>query len=107
MYRVMKATGNCCSSFVLVIGLIGLSAPASAQQARPELLLDVDEPAITRLMSPSNYEFRAQRYYAKRYRIVDINFEVLDKASVEFTVSPFEDLQMTLARISHRPVDFR
>ena len=84
------------TKFALVIGLAGLSASASAQQAMPELLLDVDEPAIARLMSPSNYEFRAQRYYAKRFRIVHINFDVFDRAPVEFTVSPFEDLQMTL-----------
>jgi len=94
--------GHEVTTFALVMGLAGLSASASAQQAMPELLLDVDEPAIARLMSPSNYEFRAQRYYAKRFRIVHINFDVFDGAPVEFTVSPFEDLQMTLVPAPER-----
>lgn len=100
--RTLMETRNRCSPFALVIGLIGLGAPVSAQQAIPELLLDVDEPTIARLMSPSNYEFRAQRYFAKRYRIVRINFEVFGKAVNEFTVSPFEGLQMTLVHAPER-----
>lgn len=100
--KTRGVTRNRLSLVALVIGAIGLSISASAQQVIPELLLDVDERAIAKLMDPSNYEFRAQRYFAKRYRIVDINFEVFDKAISEFTVSPFEDLQMTLVHTPER-----
>lgn len=84
------------------IGVTTLGVCANAQPVSPELLLDVDKQAITKLMDPSNYGFRAQRYFAKRYRIVGINFDVLDKAAAEFTVSPFDDLQMTLVPAPER-----
>lgn len=37
-----------------------------------------------------------QRFVAKRYRIVNINFPLLEQGGAEFTVTPFDDLQVKL-----------
>lgn len=80
----------------LALALSGFCWTASGQQEPPELLREVDQEAIATLMRPSNYEFRAQRYDAKRFRIVNINFDVFEETVGEFTVTPFDDLQMTI-----------
>lgn len=69
----------------------------SHSQVLPELLLPVDPKALDGLLSKSNYGLRRQLYVAKRYRIVQIDFSVLDRPGVEFTITPFDDLQMTVA----------
>lgn len=80
-----------------VSAIVLLLVPFSAfPQGTPELLLPVEQTAIDRLMSPSQYGLRAQLYYAKRFRIVNVNFDVLDREDQEFTVTPFKDLQMVV-----------
>jgi len=62
----------------------------------PELLKTVDESIVAKLNGTGNYGFRLQRFVAKRYRIVDIDFSLLEKPDAVFTITPFEDLQVTV-----------
>jgi hypothetical protein len=75
--------------------LVTLVLPARSQEL-PELLRPVEAESVARLHEPTNYGFRLQRYAAKRYRVVDINFDLLSREGAEFTITPFEDLQIRL-----------
>jgi hypothetical protein len=91
-----------------VIGLLGAgtlaaappaSTPASKPappSALPELLIPADRVAIERFARSSNYFLREQLYFAKRHRIVKINFDVLERDGARFTVTPFDDLAVEL-----------
>jgi hypothetical protein len=74
---------------LLMLPLLTLAAPL------PELLKPVDDVSIARLQDRSNFGLRGQLYSAKRSRIVLINFDVLEQEGAQFTITPFDDLQMT------------
>lgn len=66
-------------------------------QELPELLKPVEQAIETKLQAKTNYGFRMQKYFAKRYRIVDVDFALLANEFSEFTITPFPDLQVKLA----------
>lgn len=74
---------------LLMLPLMTLAGPL------PELLKPADGPSVARLQDHSNFGFRGQLYAAKRSRIVLINFDVLEQEGATFTITPFDDLQMT------------
>jgi len=74
----------------LSILCIGTAHAASA----PELLKPVDERIVAKLNEKTNYGFRMQRFVAKRYRIVDVDFSLLEEPDAAFTITSFEDLQV-------------
>jgi len=62
-------------------------------QPLPELLKPVAADTTAKLQAKTNYGFRRQLYVAKRYRIVEIDFSLLEREDAEFTITPFDDLQ--------------
>ncbi len=78
----------------LVLFLAVLLQPLGAAHAQSskELLIPVDAATIARVESASKYELRSQAYFAKRYRIVRVNFDVLKHPDAEFTISAFPDV---------------
>jgi hypothetical protein len=66
-----------------------ITLPA-ASEPLPELLKPVGPDIEAKLMAKSNYEFRLQRYPAKLFRIVDINWALLDQPNAVFTITPFQ-----------------
>jgi hypothetical protein len=77
--------------------ILGLGAANAAPV--PELLKPVDGSIAAKLNSSGNYGFRLQRFVAKRYRIVDVDFSLLDQPDAVFTITPFEDLQVTVRAV--------
>ncbi len=69
---------------------------AEAAESIPNLLLPVDKADLVRLQSPSQYGFRQQSYFAKRYQIVRINFPLLDVVGQTFDVAAFPDLSIRM-----------
>jgi len=78
-------------AFSLSIFIVSIAA--HAQPA--ELLKPVDPKIVAELEGKTNYAFRRQLYFAKRYRIVEIDFSVLERDGAEVTITPFKDLQTT------------
>jgi hypothetical protein len=70
--------------------LLTFTLPARAEEL-PELLQPVDPAVEAQLMAKSNFDFRQQRYSAYRFRIVDINWELLDEEDRRFTITPFTE----------------
>lgn len=88
--------------FSLAILLQPLSAVYA--QSAAELLIPVDEATLSSLASASKYELRSQAYFAKRYRIVQINYAVLREGNAEFNISAFPDLTLRVrATDTHGP----
>lgn len=71
-----------------------MSVAASANETLPELLIPVDEEIQAKFAARSNFDLREVTYFAKRYRIVQINFDLLDKQNTEFTITPFANAQV-------------
>jgi hypothetical protein len=82
-----------CSTLAVV--MLTATFPISAESL-PELLRPVDPAIAAKLQSPTNYEFRLQRQAAKRYRIVEINLELLNQEGAQFTITPFDDLAIAV-----------
>lgn len=79
----------------LLIGFaLLLLQPLYVSAQVPELLQPVAKDDIAKLESKSNYGLRSTLYFAKRYRFVHIDFELLDRKGAEFTITPFPDLPM-------------
>lgn len=76
---------------LLIGALLAVAALAAAAEPLPELLKPVDPAVEAKLMAKTNFDFRQQRYAAKRFRIVDINWELLSQEGARFTVTPFEE----------------
>ena len=70
--------------------LFAFALPTPAEEL-PELLKPVDPAVEAQVMAKSNFDFRQQRYLAYRFRIVDINWELLDEEGARFTITPFTD----------------
>ena len=84
---------------VLLICLAPIAAFSAADV--PELLKPLSEKAATELLAPTNFGLRKQLFFAKRFRIVDLDVTLLERATGEFTVTPFPDVRMrVLARRS-------
>ena len=79
------------------VAVLAFTAPILHAQELPELLSPVEAPLVKRLSSKSSYGLRAQLYFAKRYRLVKVNFDLLERAGAEFSVTPFSDLSMRIA----------
>lgn len=75
---------------------IGQLAAESSAPALPELLRPAEPEALVRFAGSSNYFLREQLYFAKRHRIVKIDFGVLERDRARFTVTPFDDLVIEL-----------
>ena len=73
-----------------------MSVAASANETLPELLIPVDEEIQAKFATRSNFDLREVTYFAKRYRIVQVNFDLLDKQKAEFTITPFANAQVTV-----------
>ena len=58
----------------------------------PELLIPVSPAVEAKLMDRTNFDFRVQRYAAKRFRVVKINLPLLEQEGALFTITPFPDL---------------
>jgi hypothetical protein len=71
-----------------------LLALPGAAESLPELLKPVDPAVQARLMAKTNFDFRQQRYTAKRFRIVDIDWALLNQEGARFTITPFEDPEL-------------
>jgi hypothetical protein len=78
-----------------VVGFV-LSFGVSAQENLPELLIPVDPGIHSRFAERSNFDLREALYFAKRYRIVQIDFELLDKADAKFTITAFPQAAVTV-----------
>jgi hypothetical protein len=87
--------------FLTLTIVFTLSAARLQAQEIPELLQPVEPQVIEALMSKSNYGLRSQLYFAKRYRLVRVDFALLERADAEFSITPFADLS---ARVSTREV---
>lgn len=75
----------------LVLLAAVISATPAAAESLPELLKPVDSTVEANLMAKTNFDFRYQRYGAKKFRIVDINWELLRQEGARFTITPFEE----------------
>lgn len=86
-------------------GLLLMAIASSATPAElPELLIPVSPAVEAKLMARNNFDFRVQRYAAKRFRIVDINFPLLEQEGALFTITAFPDLAIGVkARTPSRP----
>lgn len=62
----------------------------------PELLIPVSPAAEAKLMARTNFDFRWQRYSAKRFRIVKLNLPLLEQEGALFTITPFPDLAIAV-----------
>lgn len=74
--------------------LMSLVLSPTYSQTLPELLRAVDSKTSSKLHSDSNHDFRRQLYFAKRHRVVDIDFTLLEESGTEFTITPFADIQL-------------
>jgi hypothetical protein len=85
-------------------GLLLFAAAFSATPAElPELLKPVSPAIEAKLMARTNFDFRWQRYSAKRWRVVDINFPLLEQEGAQFTITAFPDLRIAVkARTTSR-----
>ena len=88
--RLSRALGGLIAGACLILG----SAHA---QTPPELLLPLEQQEIGELMNKSNYGLRGQLYFAKRYRLAKINFDVLAQPNATFSITPFDDLTLVLS----------
>jgi hypothetical protein len=76
-----------------VMGLLIGTPSLAPAQALPELLIPVDKTSAAEFAQPHNFHLRRSLFYAKsgRYRIVKINFDLLDKENATFTITPFPE----------------
>jgi hypothetical protein len=72
------------------------SLRVSAQEPLPELLVAVDQKINSKFAAPSNFDLREATYFAKRYRIVQINFDLLEKPRAKFTITAFPNARVTV-----------
>lgn len=73
-----------------------------AAESLPELLKPVDPSVEAELLANTNFDFRRQRYGAKRFRIVDIDWALLEREGARFTITPFEDPQLAELAVTVR-----
>lgn len=86
--------------------LAALVQPLAAAHAQPlpELLLPVSQDALDHIESASKDELERQVHFAKRYRVVQINFDVLQRQDASFTISAFPELTLQAQTIeTHGP----
>lgn len=84
-----------------VLPLLVGALPAAAESL-PELLKPVDPAVEAELMAKTNFDFRQQRYTAKRFRIVDIDWALLEQEGARFTITPFEGPQLAELAVTVR-----
>ncbi|HWJ06644.1 MAG TPA: hypothetical protein VNS57_12770 [Steroidobacteraceae bacterium] len=89
------------SMLLAVLPLLVGALPAAAESL-PELLKPVDPAVEAELMAKTNFDFRQQRYTAKRFRIVDIDWALLEQEGARFTITPFEDPELADLAITVR-----
>lgn len=81
-----------------VFGLLLASSLAVAQEASPPpLLTPVDDVTRQHVTRPTNYDLREELYLARRYGIVTVNFQLLEKQHSVFTISPWSDVSVEVA----------
>lgn len=71
--------------------LLLVAAPPATSESLPELLKPVDPAVAAKLMARTNFDFRKQRYAAKRFRIVEIDWALLSQEGARFTITPFPE----------------
>ena len=81
----------------LSVILASVGATASAQTL-PELLQPVDKQVESQLMSEKNHAFRIQVYPAKQFKIVNVNFSLLESDVPEFTITLPGQVKLTVTR---------
>lgn len=82
----MRRTRSTLTSLVLC----AFALPSPAEELA-ELLMPVDPAVEAQLMAKSNFDFRQDRYFAYRFRVVDINWKLLDEKGARFTITPFTE----------------
>ena len=75
----------------LIFGTLSLFALTARAEPTHELLVPLDKATEAKLRRSTNYELREQLYPAKRFRLVNINFDVLDIPGGEIAITAFPD----------------
>ncbi len=77
-------------SILLAINTVGLA------QAK-ELLVSVRNDKAHKIEEYNNIFLKKRLYFASRHRIVTIDTSLLSKREIDFTITPFEDVQITVS----------
>lgn len=79
------------SSFTVI--LVAQLAVAQQLPSQP-LFTTVDAATAEHVMRPTNYDLRDELYFARRYAIVEVNFQLLEKEQAVVNISPWDDLSV-------------
>jgi hypothetical protein len=77
---------------VICLALLSIAGQTAAKSnAPPELLLPVDDATVQRLTGPMAFDLRKRLYFAKRYRIVKVDIDLLQQPGITLAITPFPD----------------
>jgi hypothetical protein len=88
--------GKLIASAMITVGLFGGSSVGHAQI--PELLIPVDGAERDRVVESNEYFIKRGAYFARRYRVVRVNTELLLGDQPQVNASLFDDLSIFLTR---------